>query len=136
MREASRTCCRARRLESIMGGTWEPPCAEVAAAASDRTARAAIGRVLADLGLRAVTLARAGSIMHVLSHRRMRVDVLRGRAAPAGTRAPFDGDYDAVDVVDPKSGERGITSLTRKILRAATSTAFHKPRHSSRVGRY
>jgi adenine-specific DNA glycosylase len=95
-----------RRLEGRFGGMWEPPSlvGEDARALEEAWPLRALEAV--------------GSVRHVLSHRRLEVKVFRARL----TRTPrrTQGEYDAAELVDLESIEsRGITTLAKKILRAA-----------------
>ncbi|MFO0685810.1 MAG: A/G-specific adenine glycosylase [Sandaracinus sp.] len=85
-------------------------------------ARDAASEALAAHGLRAKTLARAGTITHVLTHRALTVQVWAATvdAARASERRRL------VDAEAP--GEVGVSTLTRKILRAARDQAARSPR--------
>jgi A/G-specific adenine glycosylase len=94
----------------LFGGLWEPPSAEGPA------------RVRAALvaALPAQNLMRAGAVIHVLSHRRLTVDVLRGDLE--GEVSAFDppAGYDALRAVPCDALERiGVSTLARKVLAAA-----------------
>ena len=98
-----------RRSDVLFGGLWEPP------SASDNLA------TLAErLGTDARALERMGEVLHVLSHRRMQVEVSRG---PVGRRRswPIPGpEYDAIELVGLEHlGARAQASLTRKVLAVA-----------------
>jgi A/G-specific adenine glycosylase len=102
-----------RRSDVLFGGLWEPPSAD-----------ARVGRGLAELasvlGVDPRALEPAGEVVHVLSHRRLRVEVARG---PLGRRRrwPLPGaDYDAVECVAlEKVGARAQATLARKVLAVA-----------------
>jgi A/G-specific adenine glycosylase len=102
-----------RRSDVLFGGLWEPPSAggEVAALA-------------ARLGMDVRSLSRAGEVVHVLSHRRMLVEVFRG---PVGRRVtwPLPGsDYDAIELVGFEHlGVRAQATLARKVLSVADVAA-------------
>jgi A/G-specific adenine glycosylase len=101
-----------RRPDLLFGGLWEPPSIE--GAARMRTQLAAwlpIGK-----------LVRAGAVEHVLSHRKLTIDVLRAElSGPIGANdVPESAGYDAIRVVpDADLATLGISTLTRKILAAA-----------------
>lgn len=122
MRRAGVVLAR-RRPEGVFGGMWEPPSIEVEAGVSDsEIASWARPRFAALVGARLGKLEACAEIVHVLSHRRMSVQVLRAHlTAPARARiAPSDGEYDAIEDVDPAAlDRRGTTTLARKILAAA-----------------
>jgi len=100
-----------RRRVLLFGGLWEPPMA----AGADAAPLASLLGV--DVGI----LSPAGQIVHVLSHRRMQVAVLRG---PLGRRKatawPVPGaDYDAIEVVPVAAVyARAHSTLARKVLAA------------------
>ena len=98
-----------RRSDVLFGGLWEPPSAggDVAALAK-------------KLGVDARGLEHKGEILHVLTHRRMRVEVSRG---PLGRRRswPIPGpEYDAIELVGfERLAARAQATLTRKVLAVA-----------------
>ena len=98
-----------RRGDALFGGLWEPP-----------TAEGGLEALAARLGVDAGDLSPAGEVVHVLSHRRMRIEVYRG---PLGRRRrwPLPGpEYDAVErVALPKLASRGQATLARKVLAVA-----------------
>jgi len=101
----------ARRLgDRRFGGLWEPP--SIDGPAKSRTTLTSwlpVGKV-----------SRAGSIEHVLSHRRLVVDVLAADLVGVPGPIPPDAGYDAIRVVAPDAfAELGIATLARKILAAA-----------------
>jgi A/G-specific adenine glycosylase len=100
-----------RRTEGRFGGMWEPP----SVVAADET------RLRALVGTKLGRVERLGEIVHVLSHRRLEVTVLRARMARAPRpRAPEGGDYDRLELVEACDlAGRGTTTLARKILAAA-----------------
>jgi A/G-specific adenine glycosylase len=105
-----------RRRESLFGGLWEPPC-------SDGAGRAQIAILARTLGVDPRTARAAGSVEHVLSHRRLQIEVA---VAPLGRRRtwPLPGpEYDAVERVSladlGEEGQRPHATLTRKLLAAA-----------------
>jgi A/G-specific adenine glycosylase len=98
-----------RRGEVLFGGLWEPP-----------TTEGGLAALAALLGVEECELTPAGEVVHVLSHRRMRVEVYRG---PLGRRRrwPLPGpEYDAVERVGlAKLASRGQATLARKVLAVA-----------------
>jgi A/G-specific adenine glycosylase len=103
-----------RRADALFGGLWEPPTADGDGASLAKR-----------LGIVQKSLEAAGTVIHVLSHRRMIIDVARG---PLGSSArarrrrwPLPGpEYDAVEVVAVADFERlPHATLARKILAAA-----------------
>jgi hypothetical protein len=62
---------------------------------------------------------RAGKVVHVLSHRKLTIDVVRGELARAAPRSLPDL-YDDAKLVDLEDlATLGIATLARKILAAA-----------------
>lgn len=103
-----------RRTEDRMfGGLWEPPSSDEAASAHERLASAfGVSR-----------LKRVGAIEHVLSHRKLAVNVLYTQVS-RGQRAPRRGvlpeGYDRARFVQPRDfGKLGVATFARKILACA-----------------
>lgn len=103
----------ARRVPSgLLGGLWELPGAEVAAAA---VAPAALEGALARrVGLEVRVGERLGSVRHVFTHRVLTLTVF-ACAAPRGRLRAQDG-YDAAAWVEPADDSRALSSLARKAL--------------------
>ncbi|MDB4939374.1 MAG: A/G-specific adenine glycosylase [Labilithrix sp.] len=101
-----------RRPDLLFGGMWEPPSIEGAPKMrAQLTAWLPVGK-----------LVRAGSVEHVLSHRKLTVDILRTDLVGAvrAKDVPESAGYDAVRVVPTADlSTLGISTLTRKILAAA-----------------
>lgn len=100
-----------RPSDGLFGGLWEPPTVE--------------GRSPAKLAaaLAVGPLRKKGRVVHVLSHRKLTIDVhvaeLAGDALPARALAPT---YEALALVSPEELDaRGVSTLTRKVLSAALS---------------
>jgi A/G-specific adenine glycosylase len=94
----------------LFAGLWEPP-------GGDATA----GRALAlRLGLVERMLRTAGEVQHVLSHRRMQIQVM---VAPLGRRRRWpvpSPEYDAIEAVRIEDvASRAHATVTRKVLAAA-----------------
>jgi A/G-specific adenine glycosylase len=109
----------ARRAgDGLFGGLWEPPCRDGGEDARDA--------LLAGLALRG-ELTSAGTVVHVLSHRRLAVDVTHvtlARAPRAAPARPAWEAYDAARLVAPADMDRlGISTLARKVLDAARRKA-------------
>jgi len=106
-----------RRVGALFGGLWEPPTGD-----GDGTALAR------RLGVRRGSLEAAGTVVHVLSHRRLVIDVARGPLGGGARRRrpwPIPGpEYDAVEVVAlAEVGRLPHATLARKILAAAARIA-------------
>jgi A/G-specific adenine glycosylase len=98
-----------RRGDGLFGGLWEPP-----SAFGDARARA---KLLDDLGVGNAEL--VGKVVHVLSHRRLAIEVVRGNLAGSAPRT-LPPSYDDARLVDSDELEGlGIATLARKILAAA-----------------
>lgn len=107
-----------RTPDGTFGAMWEPPSIDVDADVADAAAAAWARPRFAELvGRRVGSLEACGDLVHVLSHRRMHVLVFRAPLGPRVRAARVDGEYDAVEPVDPRAiGNRGTTTLARKIL--------------------
>jgi A/G-specific adenine glycosylase len=122
-----------RRAELRFGGMWEPPSiARDGLVQGD--AAAAVLRFEALLGVRLTEVARGDDVTHVLSHRRMQLQVLvaeitPGRDAharawrPRAPDATGSADYDRLELVPwdrlrAGSSDRALSTLARKLLRA------------------
>ncbi len=110
-----------RRAELRFGGLWEPPSLE----RIDGEAQAdAVRRLEALTGARLARVTKAGEVVHVLSHRRLEVVVLRatlGRLSPVPRREPGSpqDEYTRFEFASLDAlGERGVSTLARKVLRA------------------
>jgi A/G-specific adenine glycosylase len=105
-----------RRPEGLFGGLWEPPLAEGRDPAS----------LARSLHVEPGALAPSGKVVHVLSHRRMQIAVVRG---PMGRRRrwPVPPGYDAIEVV-PIAALSGLahSTLARKVLTAGGVLALAK----------
>ena len=98
---------------ALFGGLWEPPAMEVHE----------VDTLAARLGRRVDELERAGQVVHVLSHRQMKVEVLRGPLGRATRLSPPSSDYDAIErVAWSHVPDRAHGALTRKILEVANLT--------------
>ena len=118
-----------RAAGGLFAGLWEPPAIERswdgrsskrAQANDDVIERGAFGALF---GVEPRELTPCGSIVHVLSHRRLEVLVVRGTLSkPEGKRAALadDSTYDALRLVDDRELLLLPTStLTQRILAAA-----------------
>ena len=96
-----------RAADRLFGGLWEPPSLE-GGASSRRTLLAAFDA----RGARKV-----GTVTHVLSHRRLTVEVLRAEATGSAVEAAPWGDYVELRFVSNEELARfGVSTLARKIL--------------------
>ena len=98
-----------RRGEALFGGLWEPPMIETETAADPEGAV----RPFAE------ARGRAGTVVHVLSHRRMEVVVLDGGPAARPVYPPI---YDEVRyVAEADLPSYGVSTLARKVLATSPS---------------
>ncbi len=104
-----------RRTELRFGGMWEPPSVLVPHASEPVDLR-----ILAGGEVQEATI--AGEVVHVLSHRRLTVEVHRatlGRLADE-TSAPLPAEYERRELVPrAKLPDHALTTLARKILARA-----------------
>lgn len=101
-----------RRPDQLFGGLWEPPCAEGAVAAR----RALLDR----FGATAPRV--VGQITHVLSHRKLTVEVVRAEVDGRAARRALPPEYVAARLLAPTDealDRLGIATLAKKILAAA-----------------
>ena len=125
-----------RRSDGLFGGLWEPPTVESAAAPWEVAAKSRPSAADRDnMRIRFASKSReprgwdrasvlaseprkAGHVVHVLSHRRLSIDVFAAdlRRAPTTLPEPYEaaGLFDASDLE-----ELGISTLARKVLAAA-----------------
>jgi A/G-specific adenine glycosylase len=97
-----------RRADTRFGGMWEPP----SAVGED------VGALSPWCG-RLEHVEERGVVRHVLSHRRLLVQVWSARALRTPVSCPA-GDYERLELVRPDDlGARGVTTLAKKILRCA-----------------
>ncbi len=90
-----------RRVDALYGGLWEPPMVEP----EDR-------RVTRGFAAK-------GSLVHVLSHRRLEIDVLYMKASKAPKWRPF-GDYERFELLPAGGlGARALSTLARRALGVA-----------------
>jgi A/G-specific adenine glycosylase len=109
-RKGKRILLARRRSEGLFGGLWEPPSLDGGAAAK----RDLLARFPVD------SLTSHGRVVHVLSHRRLTVDVHAGLLTKT-TAFELPPVYETADLFDEPSLERlGIATLARKILHAAS----------------
>ncbi len=96
-----------RRSVGLFGGLWEPP--SIDGGTKERA------DLFARFPLRSVAL--RGRVTHVLSHRRLAVDVHEGvlDREPRGIELP--DAYETADLFEPADlGEVGVATLARKVL--------------------
>lgn len=104
-----------RRRDALFGGLWEPP-----GVAAPRGRASGLDELLRGLGGSPTALRPVGDVDHVLTHRRMRVHVMAGRAGIRRRWIIPSDEYDAIELVPRASlGGRGISTLALKILRLA-----------------
>ena len=99
-----------RKRDRLFGGLWEPPSLEGTLSARKDLARRFSARDVKP----------SGKVTHVLSHRKLTIDVARCTIDESALKAELPDDYDAARLVEPGDFETvGIATLARKILAAA-----------------
>jgi A/G-specific adenine glycosylase len=99
-----------RKRDLLFGGLWEPPCLQGTLAARKDLAR--------RFGVKDAKP--SGKVTHVLSHRKLTIDVARGSASENAVNAALPEEYDAARFVTQSAFDTlGIATLARKILAAA-----------------
>ena len=106
-----------RPLEGLFGGLWEPPMVDAAT----------LDTLVGD-GVE-LDPASTGSFEHVLSHRRLAIDV---RRATFGTRIPEIAPYEVLAWHTLGERELGLSTLARKALAAAGLESKALPLAASR----
>jgi A/G-specific adenine glycosylase len=102
-----------RRPNVLFGGLWEAP-----------TSGAGIEDLAARLAIDPRALTEVGRIEHVLSHRRLEVEVLRGALSRRRTWGLPGPEYDAIEAVPlARLADRAQATLTRKVLSVANVPA-------------
>ena len=96
----------ARREGALLDGLWEPPGVELT---NGNGAKAALATELRRLGVRATLEPTGESVRHTITHRRIEVEVWRGRLKAAVASRP------ALRYVDPASPAVALTALARKL---------------------
>ena len=105
-----------RKREALFGGLWEPPAAD---GVDPRPLAVALGIQGA--------LRPGGRVVHVLSHRRMEVDVSVAVLGKRRRWSPPGEDYDAIEVARiDEVALRAHSTLARKVLAAAGVLALAK----------
>jgi A/G-specific adenine glycosylase len=109
-----------RAPDGLFGGLWEPPSSPLKIGPKEGAA-ATRKRLASDFAV--ATPSKVGVVEHVLTHRKLRVDVFYVKVGQ-GTRAPRAGalpeGYDGARFVSPSDFEKfGIASLARKIMARA-----------------
>jgi A/G-specific adenine glycosylase len=98
-----------RRVDVSFGGLWEAP-----------SATTGLGSLASSLGIDAHTLQSAGEVTHLLTHRRMHIEVSRGELPRKRKWAVPGAEYDAIERVGLSelrgAGPRGLSTLARKVL--------------------
>jgi A/G-specific adenine glycosylase len=106
-----------RRRETLFGGLWEPP-----------NAAGGFAGLAARLGVDAASLDPSGEVVHVLTHRRMHVQVACGALPRRRHWAVPGSEYDAIEPVAleelrKEPCRRAFSTLTRKVLVVANVAA-------------
>ncbi len=95
-----------RRVDALYGGMWEPPML----AENDDASR--------TLGLGKRTLVPRGRLCHVLTHRRLTIDVLCTNVTRGLKLSPF-GDYQRLELGPIAAPGRAMSRLARRVIELA-----------------
>jgi len=101
-----------RSRGGLFGGLWEPPCIDGPAKA----------RAQLKVWLPVGALKASGVVEHVLSHRKLTIDVMRAELTDsvAPLRIPREAGYDSAKLVTAEQMDGlGMSTLARKVLAAA-----------------
>jgi hypothetical protein len=95
---------------------WEPPAAE---RMPDEPEDVGIARIAKTAGAKIRDARAKGEVVHVLSHRRLEIVVVGAELRSLGGSRDT-GDYQRFELVSKDAlAERGVSTLARKVLRAA-----------------
>jgi A/G-specific adenine glycosylase len=115
VRSGGRVLLGRRPEGGLFGGLWEPP-----ARAGTTRAR---GELLRGLGVDPASVERRGTVTHVLSHRRLTIDVHAAELPRAAVLASSLDGYEALGFFDEaaldQSDRIGLATLARKVLAAS-----------------
>ncbi len=104
----------------LMNGMWEPPMADATDQQDAKTIAAGLARGL-DLAASRVRV--VGDVLHVLTHRRMMITVVRAELpvrARVSKKSPVLAPYDAFVLADPSARKKlACATLTKKLIVAA-----------------
>ena len=113
-RAGARCSSRGAREGGLFGGLWEPPMVEAPSLAAAQAALEGAG--IAG----SARLVEVGEVRHVLTHREMTGDRgARGGPPAVAAEAPTTAPYERAAWQSPASDGIGISSLAKRILRAA-----------------
>jgi A/G-specific adenine glycosylase len=110
-----------RRAGELLEGLWEPPGVELAAGAA---AGRALSARLRALGVRAKLADSGERVRHTITHRRIEVEVWRGRASAAPARRA------TVRAVDANEPGVAMTALGKRVVQGRDAP---KPQHQGRA---
>ncbi len=112
-----------RRSGTLLGGLWEPPGVDLA---DGEPAAAGLRRALRALGVRARVVDTGERLRHAITHRRIEVELWRGRLAAT---PPRRSDLRAI-----APGEPGValTALGRRAIEGASPATQERRRGPSR----
>jgi A/G-specific adenine glycosylase len=113
-----------RRPNVLFGGLWEPPSAPSGESADGASRETDLRGLALALGIEVERLEAVGAVTHLLSHRRLQVEVLRG-ALGRSRRFPLPGpEYDAIEPVSlGRLAAIPHARLARRILEVANVAA-------------
>jgi A/G-specific adenine glycosylase len=103
-----------RRKDGLFGGLWEPPAIEGSAKARED--------LLRRFPVAVSSVRRSGKVTHVLSHRRLHVDVHAGVIEGSLEQVELPEAYETASLFDAKArGQIGLAAFAKKVLHAAGS---------------
>ena len=118
-----------RRTGGLFEGLWEPPLLDELLTTLRHSRRRAVAQEPPDdvatrfealLGARLGRVARLGEVTHVLSHRRMEIEVWGCALTSVPAALLGSLEYEAFELVAPRElGRRGLATLARKVLAVA-----------------
>jgi adenine-specific DNA glycosylase len=110
---ARRVLLARRRPDVLFGGLWEAP-----------SAQGTIDDLASRLSVDPRSLTSVGSVTHILSHRRLEVEVWKGSLDRRRVWLLPGPEYDSVEAAPLADlGERAQAALTRKVLTVANLPA-------------
>ncbi len=115
----------ARRAgDGLFGGLWEPPRVESEQPSAANARARARSTIAAWLGVEVELHGRAKIVEHLLTHRRLVVRVHRATLGAVPRAIAPESGYDALAVVPLDAlGERGLSTLARRVLEAVDARA-------------
>jgi A/G-specific adenine glycosylase len=119
-RRKGRVLLGRRKADGLFGGMWEPPMIEKSATPS----AVALAHLL---GIDKIDAVAVGADTHVLTHRELHIEVLRG-VLHGEIALPKSSAYDQIAWVrEQELADRGISTLARKVLARERDASGREP---------